>query len=77
MTLRQADSRFIASQGFFNKPVSSTLTIDTQLLRGWPTTRKGCMKTSQDAGTHVGPHPADRRTNIPAKVDEGQLRLRA
>ena len=54
MTFRQADLRFIASQGFFNRPVSSTFTIDTQLLRGWPSTRKGCMKASQDAGTNVG-----------------------
>ena len=54
MTFRQGDSRFIASQGFFNRPVSSTLTIDTQLLRGWPSTRKECKKAPQDAGTHVG-----------------------
>ena len=54
MTFRQADSRFIASQGFLNRPVSSTLTIDAQLLRGWRSRRKGCMKTTQDAGTHFG-----------------------
>ena len=25
-----------------------------KLLQGWPSTRKGCMKASQDAGTHFG-----------------------
>ena len=25
-----------------------------KLLQAWPSTREGCMKASQDAGTHFG-----------------------